>query len=243
LTYASPILSLGISPNDNVLAVGMSDGILAISKREENPEEEQQEQAELVQTRRRKAKTYSDFVVTDYGIKEQPTDAEPRYDAYLRKFQYSKALDTVLNENYMHKDPAATVALFQELIRRDGLKKALAGRQGKSLCKVLRFLIRHLRRPRFMRVLLHVSHVLIDLVAQKAGEDQMVDQLLLELCDEVNREVLYMTELMEVQGSLEMIIANSTEFAAGPSIMNRSTVPAVQLPPSQKASEQFVVSV
>ncbi|CAG7717369.1 unnamed protein product [Allacma fusca] len=243
LTYASPILSLGISPNDNVLAVGMSDGILAISKREETPEEDREEREALVQTRRKKAKTFSDFAVTDYGIKEKSTEAEPVYDAYLRKFRYSRALDTVLSDNYLYKDPAATVALFQELIRRDGLKKALAGRTGKSVNKVLRFLIRHLRRPRFMRVLLHVSHVFIDLLAEKAGEDQRVDQLLLQLCDEVNKEILYMTELMEVQGSLEMIISNSTEFSTGPAIMSRSTVPAVKLPPSQRASEAVVVSV
>jgi len=35
--------------------------------------------------------------------------------------------------------------------------------------------------------------------ASKVGEDKEVDELFLRLCEEVNNEVLYMTDLMEVQ--------------------------------------------
>ena len=42
---------------------------------------------------------------------------DPPYDAYLRKFKYSRALDVVLTDQYLYKEPETTVALFQELIR------------------------------------------------------------------------------------------------------------------------------
>jgi len=91
-----------------------------------------------------------------------------------------------MSDFYYTRNPGVTVAVFQELIRyftcsitfanllnvvlliyilfvnsRDGLKAALAGRKGKPLMRVLRFLIKHLRKPRFMRILLQVADALV----------------------------------------------------------------------------------
>jgi len=44
-----------------------------------------------------------------------------------------------------------------------------------------------------------------DLYACKVGEDPIVDQLFLLLCDEVNKETDYMKELLEIQASLILI--------------------------------------
>jgi len=49
----------------------MSDGIIAISRKEEDPvDEEEKKTAEIVQTKRRRAKTYSDFVLTEFGVRD-----------------------------------------------------------------------------------------------------------------------------------------------------------------------------
>lgn len=45
------------------------------------------------------------------------TSRMPRYDMFLRKFQYSKALDTVLTRFIRKKKPAITVGVLHELIR------------------------------------------------------------------------------------------------------------------------------
>lgn len=44
---------------------------------------------------------------------------EHKHDAHLRKFEYSKALDSVMVSVIINRTPHVTVALFQELIRLD----------------------------------------------------------------------------------------------------------------------------
>ncbi|CAL8092690.1 unnamed protein product [Orchesella dallaii] len=265
--YSSPILSMGITPNDKALIVGMTDGIIAISRKEEESAQDEVSSEQIGQheesgRRRKGKKLYSDYAITDSGVKEVEYSSGKRYDTYLRKFRYSKALDEVLSDYYYNQHPAATVAVIQELIRRDGLKTALAGRQGRQLIRVLRFLVKHLRRQRFMRVLLLVAHTLCDMYAKEVGQDATVDQLFLRLCEEIDGEVLYMTELLELQGSLEMIVAggdlvrdngiHSLSSASAPVIISDSTAktqqasstsPTTRLEPSKKAKEAVVVKL
>lgn len=102
--YSSPILSLGISvsfivcnaciyhitsnltyynfllqPNDQFMVVGMSDGIIAISRKEEPQQDKEEEDAtntQIVQQRRKKSKSYSTFVETEFGVKEELTPSK-----------------------------------------------------------------------------------------------------------------------------------------------------------------------
>jgi len=266
--YSSPILSMGITPNDSTLIVGMTDGIIAISRKEEESAQDdgksnngQTGQYPEAGRRRKGKKLYSDYAITDSGVKEVEYSSGKRYDTYLRKFRYSKALDEVLSDYYYNQHPAATVAVLQELIRRDGLKTALAGRQGRQLIRVLRFLVKHLRRQRFMRVLLIVAHTLCDMYAKEVGQDPAVDQLFLRLYEEINGEVTYMTELLKLQGSLEMIVTGAdlsketriypiSSVSAGPiststtaTPLVSSSVAATRLEPSEKAMEAVVVKL
>lgn len=264
--FSSPILSLGITPDDRTLAVGMSDGIIAISRKEDDLLDEEAVEVHKVEEQRKKKKLrnmYSDYAITDTGVKEVEYSAGKRYDNYLRKFRYSKALDEVLADYYYNQHPATTVAVLQELIRRDGLRTALAGRQGRQLIRVIRFLIKHLRKQRFMRVLLQVAHTLCDIYAKEVGQDPAVDQLFLRLYDEINGEVCYMTELLELQGSLDMLLTG-TELAKVNVAANTSDVPVLvsttgsgmggnsttttpvqgsKLEPSEKAREAVIVKL
>lgn len=95
-----------------------------------------------------------DVVITS-GSKETMS----KHDTWLRKFAYSKALDSVMANYVVNKTPHVTVALMQELIRRQGLQQALAGRNDKSLVAILKFLIKWIGSVRFGRVLLFVANV------------------------------------------------------------------------------------
>lgn len=229
--YSSPILSMGITPNDKTLAVGMVDGIIAISRKDDEPvESESAEQTAVPDRQERKKKQknmYSDYAITDTGVKELEYSAGKRYDTYLRKFRYSKALDEVLSDYYYNQYPATTVAVCLELIRREGLKTALAGRSGKQLIRVIRFLLKHMRRQRFMRVLLQVAHTLCDIYAKEVGQDPVVDQMFLRLHDEISAEVSYMTELMELQGSLDVLITGTELATPNAAAVANSVVPVV----------------
>lgn len=49
----------------------MADGIIAISRKEEESiKDEQENSSKIIQEKRRKSKTYSTFVETEFGIKE-----------------------------------------------------------------------------------------------------------------------------------------------------------------------------
>ena len=57
--------------------------------------------------------------------------------------------------------PATTFSLIQELIHRDGLRTALAGRDDVLLEPILRLLLKHVADPRFGEMVCDVSNVVI----------------------------------------------------------------------------------
>ena len=80
-----------------------------------------------------------------------------KYDVLLRKFEHSKALDASLNVTYKpiklqvfteflfqrfssKSEPQITVAVLEELIRRDALAPALANRETKQLTLLINFI-------------------------------------------------------------------------------------------------------
>lgn len=54
---------------------------------------------------------------TDVQVDKDQGYRMPRYDMFLRRFQYSKALDAVLVPYIRKKKPAITVGVMHELIR------------------------------------------------------------------------------------------------------------------------------
>ena len=136
----------------------MVDGVISFARREEDPKHIKQ-QRKKASYRYAGEKLHARSI--DILIKEENKQVMGKYDACLRKFQYSKALDEVMRPYVMNKQPHVTVSLLQELTRRQGLKQALAGREGKSLVNILKFLIRHIGSIRFGRVILHVANILM----------------------------------------------------------------------------------
>merc|ERR1712203_1214939 len=68
----------------------------------------------------------------DLVVQEDKKAKESRHDHFLRKFEYSKALDQVLKPYVMKKHPDYTYSVLRELQRRNGLRTAIAGRDEKS---------------------------------------------------------------------------------------------------------------
>ncbi len=63
-----------------------------------------------------------------------------------------------------HRGQGKTVmvySLLQELVRRDGLTIALSGRNEEELYSILKYLSRHMTKPRFIPLLLDVGNMLI----------------------------------------------------------------------------------
>lgn len=109
-------------PNDETLAVGMVDGMISVQRRELEGIDEDEVTMSKQRKKRGSYRYYSDKYIpdtrnVDLVIKQNTKQSSARYDSCLRKFQYSKSLDTVLTTYTTNRMPHVTVSLLQELIR------------------------------------------------------------------------------------------------------------------------------
>lgn len=134
----------------------MVDGLISVRKREEDAKDEAK------MNRKKQMSCVSENLPLVNKNKEQNVpEVLPRHDVCLRQFQYSKALDCVMVNYVINKHPHVTVALMQELIRRQGLKRALSGRDSKSLVNIIKFLNKYIGNIHFGRVLVEVANNLL----------------------------------------------------------------------------------
>lgn len=116
--------------------------------------------------------------------------------------------------------------MIQELIHRDGLKIALAGRDDVLLEPVLRLLLKHVTDPRFGELVCDVARVLIgkssyswllrnyldrptDMYQTVVGQAPLIDSLFARLHKKISAELKFQAELRRMRGALDMIILSS----------------------------------
>ncbi|KAK7870109.1 hypothetical protein R5R35_011087 [Gryllus longicercus] len=234
LDYPNSILSLGVSPGDETIAVGMVDGLVSITQKEKGQKPPKQE--------RRVSYRYipDNFqpAEVDEVVEQEEFEAMSKFDQYFRKFEYSKALDSVLSIYVTKKHPARTVAVFRELMKRKGLQNALAGREGKSLAVILRFLIKYLGDYRFTEILINVADILLDVYEDSplVTTDLTVSQLLKRLTQRVHEEEHLSESLANLQGCLSMLLA-------GASSVDSSVPDPASIFPSVDAQKTTVIEV
>ncbi|CAH1241709.1 UTP15 [Branchiostoma lanceolatum] len=211
LTYPSPILSFGVSPSEDVMAVGCADGMLSIQRRKQEDSSAKQ----ALRQRKRRGATSRRFygrggdyrpVVADYSVTHKQKEQLKKFDKHLKTFSSTKALDEALKPCY----PAeVTVGVIQELIRRGSIKEALAGRDDKGLELLLTFLCRWTCEEKYCRVLLDVTTLVVDMYAAVVGQSGKVDRLLQKLLRSVQRETSHQEQLLNTLGSLGTLLATA----------------------------------
>ncbi|XP_067246069.1 U3 small nucleolar RNA-associated protein 15 homolog [Chanodichthys erythropterus] len=209
---AASILSLAIAPDDEVVAVGMTNGVLSVRHRKHK------EEKETITGRRRRGPAYRVFVKgknfvpkqDDFLVSKPVKLHLQKYDKQLKSFEVSKALDTALQTWTRTHKPEVTVAVIMELNRRGTLKNALAGRNEESLTKILSFLLKHITDPRFSRPLLTVGDLVLDLYQQVIPQSPVVERLMQRLLDLLGREAELQQELLQVLGILDTLFASLT---------------------------------
>lgn len=212
LDYPNAILSLGVSPDDETVAVGTVDGIVSVKRRE--IENNENEEVKPKKKNRGSYRYFSDKFTpvqnVDVVIKKDSKQLQSRYDKCLRKFQYSKSLDSVLAPYVINKTPHVTVTLLQELIRRKGLENALMSREDKSIAVLLRFLLRNIGDYRFTSTLIDVSNILLDTYEKRLDSASIeVLELLKKLAKRIKEEEELTLELASLGGAIRMILAAS----------------------------------
>lgn len=206
--FDNSVLGVGVSRDDNTLAVGMVDGVISVRQAET------QTQAEEKVTRNSFAGKVS--MLVDEEIQTTAINKQSKYDRWLRKYEYSKALDSVLLPYVVNKTPQVTVALMEELIRRNGLQRALAGRNEKSLTQILLFIHRYIGEQRFTRILVDVGNTFLDVY-----EDVFhtftgpLGKLFIQFSKRLKQEESLTYDMLHLRGALELLLAGSNSDLIG----------------------------
>eukprot|EP00124_Ichthyophonus_hoferi_P003221 Ihof_evm3s267 gene=Ihof_evmTU3s267 len=180
LKYPDPIMAVGISPNNTHMVVGMASGLLSIKHRPTK-------KAEVLQSIQRPPRggTYKYFVrgkshkphADDFTVEAVRKKKLKPYDVFLKKFEYTNALDAALST----KHAVVVASIIEELQHRGGLKIALSGRDEHTLEPVLMFLEKNIVNPRFSNLLMDVSHIILDIYTPILGQSMLIDNLMLKL--------------------------------------------------------------
>ncbi|KAI8082758.1 WD40-repeat-containing domain protein [Halteromyces radiatus] len=257
MNYPAPVLSVGISPDDTHITVGMANGLLSIRQRQVSAEEKQARMQNqlfmqggghkyfmqngshhlsqpLTSTSQSSSASTNSYNTTSLGIssagetlgkKKTPIKDDftvektrrvhlAQYDKYLKKFEFTNALD----ESLKVANPNVVVSMLQELIHRDSLMPALTGRDDVSLEPLVRFLMRHIQNPKYTNILVDVSEIVLDIYYKLFGQSPLIDELILQLRQKVANEVKLQKDLLQTIASLDMLFARSTIGLPTPSI-------------------------
>lgn len=181
----------------------------------------------------------TDQLVADY--KPQP---EAAYDKKLRKYEYSLALQDVLNPERTNKTPHITVGLINELMRRKGLERAVKGLAHSFLVKFITFLIRYMGDRRFMRTLIDATNCLLtafeDDLSNLSGE---VAKKFLELGKTVTREQNLLFDCLGLEGAYELLFSGASVADESSNVLMEYGRDLNSLQPSKTVEEDFVVRI
>ncbi|KAL0260214.1 U3 small nucleolar RNA-associated protein 15 [Diplodia seriata] len=236
--YPSPILSLGVIASgtereDKHLAVGMENGILSLKTRLSGQQkvaarERAKEMKALMEGKleeydrknKKRGKGWEkrlrgrDFtgegadIIID-GNERGKIKNMSKWETALRKGQYEKALDLVLEAQNPSKQD--TLTLLTALRHRSALRTALNGRDEITLQPVLKWLNKSIGDPRHVQLATDVAFVLLDLYSEEMGQSAEIDALVDQLHDKVRRNAEISQQAWSTQGMLEMLMAGTSQ--------------------------------
>ncbi|CAG8468648.1 1854_t:CDS:10 [Ambispora gerdemannii] len=220
--------SLDRHSDDNILVAGMTSSRFGIRQRQIPVQEKSaialnQAQRKFRRGYFKRGAKYKEIEENTIVIESKKREKIPEYDHFLRNFQYAKALDSSLKTGVR---VVVAISLLQELIRRDGLRQALADRDDASLQPIIHFLTKHINNPRYTTVLLDIGDLIIDMYSTSFGfTPSPIIEEFGKLYQKVQLELNYQIELARVLGSLEMIFvtadnAHSSSIQTGDKIQS-----------------------
>mmetsp|Transcript_8855 Transcript_8855/g.19996 ORF Transcript_8855/g.19996 Transcript_8855/m.19996 type:complete len:396 (-) Transcript_8855:149-1336(-) len=216
LRYELPILSLTISPDNSQIVVGTSDSSLITRQRETKAQAAPKQRSAIPPEqipggtakyfeRGKGLKTGGDnrSAVEDMqGVAVRKAKLRP-YDLALKKFKYQDALDAALAS----RNPTVVVTVLEELVQRQGLIKALAGRDECTLEPLLSFLGRYTTNPRYSSLLVDVCRVVFETYKPVLGQSEAIDELFTRLGKQVKLEVSCQREVLKLMGALDAVMS------------------------------------
>lgn len=199
--FPNSILSLGVSKNDDTLVAGLVDGLVSIQCRQQSKNKE-------------KEKKVTSFVYAakhvDTFVPDLKGDKYSKHDKFLRKFEHSKALKSVLVNYVANKHPEITVSVIQELIKRKAFEKAIVNKDSVLITALLRFLAKNIPNLHFSKILIDAANIFINVYTPLIGFlSPEIVALLQKLSQLLAQEVQLAKDMLAIEGVLHMLMASA----------------------------------
>lgn len=232
--YPSPILSVnvvsaGSNREDKHLAVGMTSGVLSIRTRvsgEQKVKERERaremqalidgtlEQYDKANKKKKRSlgidKKYRGLDFVGEGIDiiiegdDRPKSKKiPVWEKDLRQGRYAQALDQVLEKH--NTAPIEVLTLLTALRHRSAMRTALQGRDENTVQPILKWLIKHVKDPRYVNMCVEASLLLLDLYSEHFGGSEELDHLFMNLHRRIRDEVILAEQAIQTQGMLQLL--------------------------------------
>lgn len=233
IDFPNAVLSMAISDHDDVLAVGMIDGVISIRKREQ-PAQNSGEKKGLFKF----APDHVQTSTVDQVVAHQKAATEPEADKFLRKMEFSKALAIVLKLHTATKFPEKTAAVMQEMIRRKVLHIAMFGLDEKKIECLLKYFVKNLGDTRFTRTIIDAANIFIDVYEDQVKTFSEHNLWLYKaLQKELREEIDVCKQVSELEGAIGLLLS-------GAQISNTDTLELSEtLAPSARARKEIVIDV
>lgn len=232
--YPGPVLSVALSPDAQVLAVGTANRLLSIRRRsrgsrrgvgtEEGVREGSASGGEERRSggggggnsgtrgpRRLDAGSWRYFA-RGQNARAAEGDARVERRRRARLAPHDHALrrfryGDALDAALAGGRAEVVAAVIEEIGRRGGLKTALAGRDAAGLGPVLRFIARHVANPRHSRQLAGVTARVLDIYGGEIGASKEVDAALRRVRDRVAHQIKLQGQLAGLGGVAAPLLA------------------------------------
>ncbi|KAK8824541.1 hypothetical protein WA577_006938 [Blastocystis sp. JDR] len=202
--FPDPLLAVAVSPND-VIAVGTSSGVVSTRCKHKEEEEEKEKTllpGALLGREAEKAKGLpKELEAKKVEVRAPAKQRQTRWDRYLRKFNYMKALDAALESHKVE----VVVSVLEEMRARNVLSIAVKGRSDKDLAPLLAVITTHLNNPAYAGILLTTANEVLTQYGASVGQRPGLDAQLMKLNTVLGNEIRSEKHALGVLGAAEII--------------------------------------
>jgi U3 small nucleolar RNA-associated protein 15 len=108
------------------------------------------------------------------------------------------------------------VTVLEELAHRQGLHRAVAGRDEVTLEPLVSFLARYTTNPRYAPLLVDVCHVVFEMYKTVLGQSEAIDELFTRLGRQVKLEIGLQKEMTALLGIMDIVMSGGTNTNTPP---------------------------
>lgn len=242
IDYPNAVLSMAISAKDDILAVGMIDGIISIRKRETLARQTGKKKGfyKFAPDNLSKQRTYPSRVDTVVHGNKNSKKMVPPHENYLRKMEFTQALSCVLKSYTLKHNPHIAAALMQEMLRRKVLHVAMEDLTENEIVYLMTFFRKYMGDSRFTRIIIDAANVFLDVYEQDINSfNRYVVRTYSKLLIMVKKEIRACKEICELEGAISMLLASAQVSTD----VDTDIVSYSEITPSSAALKNMVIDV